>query len=233
MVAATVRVVALLVPKMLVQKLLQLRGDGVFLLDGIKYLSAGELLPIRRHDDGVGIFPAQERLCLSDFFLRHAAGTGQDDAACRLNLIVKKLSEIFHIQLRAGGVDDGGQAAEDEILVHGLDGRDDLGELPHAGRLDNNAVGAVLCQHHMQRAAEIAGQTAADTAGVHLVDGHAGILQKAAVDADLAELVFDEHKLFAGIPLRDEFFDECRLPRSEEPGDDIDFCHGLCVTFLA
>ena len=50
-------------------------------------------------------------------------------------------------------------------------------------------------QHLPQRLAEVAHQGAADAAGVHLGDLDAGVLEKAAVNADLTELIFDQNDL--------------------------------------
>ena len=51
-------------------------------------------------------------------------------------------------------------------------------------------------------------------------------LQKAAVNADLAELVFDQHQLLALIGLLQQLFDERRLARAQKAGNNVNFCHG-------
>ena len=55
----------------------------------------------------------------------------------------------------------------------------------------------VLLHDLVQGLAEVPHQGAADAAGVHLGDLDAGLLEEAAVNADLAELVFDQHDLLA------------------------------------
>jgi hypothetical protein len=227
-VAAAIRIIALLVLKMLMQKLLQLGRDGVFLLDGIQDLAAGELAPIGGDDDGLGIFLPQQSLCLGDLFLGHVPCAGQNNAVGGLNLVIEEFAEILHIELGTGGVHHGGQAAQSEFLgACGLHGGHDLGELAHAGRLNDDAIRMVLLGHHVKGLAEVTGEAAADAAGVHLVDGDTGILQKAAVDADLAEFIFDEHQLLAHISLSNEFLDEGRLTGSQKAGDNVNFCHGI------
>ena len=79
--------------------------------------------------------------------------------------------------------------------------------------------------HVLQRLVEVAHQGAADAPGGHLADMHAGILQEPAVDADLAELVFDQYQLLAGERLGQQLFDEGRLARAQKTGDNIDLCH--------
>ena len=81
----------------------------------------------------------------------------------------------------------------------------------HAGGLDDDAVGGVVGQHLLQGGAEVAHQGAADAAGVHLGDLHTGVLEKTAVDADLAELVFDEDDLLTVEGLVQQLFDESGL----------------------
>ena len=75
------------------------------------------------------------------------------------------------------------------------DGADDVGELADAARLDEDAVRVILVDDLTERLAEVAHQRAADAAGVHLRHLNAGFLHEAAVDADFAELVFNEDEL--------------------------------------
>ena len=51
----------------------------------------------------------------------------------------------------------------------------------------------VLLNNLSQRLAEVTHQTAADAAGVHFGNVDARILQETAVNADLTELVLDQH----------------------------------------
>ena len=77
---------------------------------------------------------------------------------------------------------------------------------------------------------------AADAAGVHLGDVDAGILQKAAVNADLAEFVFDQHNLFTLERFLDELFDQGRFACTQKAGENINFrylfCHGNIPFYL-
>lgn len=74
-----------------------------------------------------------------------------------------------------------------------------------------------LGEHLLQRVGKVAHEAAADAAGVHLVDLHAGVLEEAAVDGDLAELVFDQHDLFARVGLGDQFLMSVVLPAPRKP----------------
>ena len=83
----------------------------------------------------------------------------------------------------------------------------------------------VLVNNLLQCFSEISHQGAADTAGVHLGNVDAGILQEAAVNSDLAKLVFNQHQVLTGISLRDHFLNESGLTRTQKTGINIDFCH--------
>ena len=79
--------------------------------------------------------------------------------------------------------------------------------------------------HILQRPVEVAHQRAADAAGGHLADLYAGLLQEAAVDADLAEFVFDQDQLLALKRLCQQLFDKRSLACAQKAGYDVNFCH--------
>ena len=60
----------------------------------------------------------------------------------------------------------------------------------------------------LQSGAEITHQRAADAAGVQLIDLDAGLLQEAAVNADLTELVLDQHHLLTLKSVLQKLFDQ-------------------------
>ena len=79
--------------------------------------------------------------------------------------------------------------------------------------------------HLLQGLTKIAHQTAADAAAVHLGNVDARLLQKAAVNAYFAKLIFNENQLFAGIGLSDQLLDERRLACAQKTGENINFSH--------
>ena len=204
----------------------QLGLEGVFTLHGLQDLGAGELLPGRCNDGRrLVVLPQQvhHRLQLG---LGHTRGAAEDDGTGVLDLVVEELAEVLHIHFALSGVGHGGEAVENGLLhLQALNGPDDVRQLAHAGGLDEDAVGMVLLHHLAQGLSEVAHQAAADAAGVHLGDLDAGVLQKAAVDADLAEFVLDEHQLFALISLLDQLLDERGFAGAQKSGKNIDFCH--------
>ena len=150
----------------------------------------------------------------------------------RSDLVLEEFTEVLQIHLALRRVHDGRQTAQFQAFVAGgHDRRRDFRQLADAGGFDHDAVWRVFFQRHFQRDFEIARQAAADAAGVHLAHLYARVLQEAAVDADLAELVLDDHDLLARISFRDQFLDQCRFTCSEETGVDINFCHMIHLFF--
>ena len=244
MVAGAVRIVALVVLVMVMMmvvrlffELCKLDGDGAALLHRLHQLLAGQLRPRGRNDHGVLVVFADHVDALVKLFLRHAVGAAEDDGVGRLDLVIVELAEVLHIHLALRRVRHGHEIAELHVVGRDLaHGADDVGQLADAGRLDQDAVGRILRNDLLERAAEIAHQRAADAAGVHLRDLDARLLQKAAVNANFAEFVLNEDELLAVIGFLDHFFDERRLASAEKARININFCHtgtpSSCIILL-
>ena len=244
MVAGAVRIVALVVLVMVMMmvvrlffELCKLDGDGAALLHRLHQLLAGQLRPRGRNDHGVLVVFADHVDALIELFLRHAVGAAEDDGVGRLDLVIVELAKVLHIHLALHRVRHGHEIAELHVVGRDLaHGADDVGQLADAGRLDQDAVGRILRNDLLERAAEIAHQRAADAAGVHLRDLDARLLQKAAINANFAEFVLNEDELLAVIGFLDHFFDERRLASAEETGININFCHtgtpSSCIILL-
>ena len=201
---------------------------------GLQDLLTGQLVPCGGHDGSGGVLLAQHGDRSGDLLLAGGLGAAEQDAACMADLVVVELTEVLHIHLDLVDVGHGNEAAQLNIqmLGHALDSAGHVGQLADAGGLDNDAVGVVLLHHLLQSGAEIAHQRAADAAGVQLIDLDAGLLQEAAVDADLTELVLDQNDLLAGKGLLDEFFDQSGLAGAQEAGKNINFGHSLNASFF-
>ena len=234
-VAAAVRIVAFLVVIVVVVMMMVMRfflelrkldGDGAALLHGLHQLLAGELRPRRRDDHGVLVVLADHGDALVELFFLHAVSAAEDDGVGRLDLVVVELAEVLHIHLALRRVRHGHKVAQLHVVRRDLaHGADDVRQLADARRLDQDTVRRVFGDDLFERAAEIADQRAADAAGVHLRDLDPGLLQKAAVDADLAEFILDQHQLLAVVGFLDHFLDERRLAGAEKTGININFCH--------
>ena len=206
------------------------------LLDGGEDGLAVQLVPRSRQDGGVGVLLAQHRSGSLELFLRELLRAGENDRAGGLDLVVVELTEVLHIDLDLAGVGHGDIAVELELaraLVDGaLDGDDDVRELADAARLNEDAVGVELRHDLFERLVEVTDEGAADAARGHLGDLDAGLLQKAAVDVDLAEFVFDQHELFAAVGFRDQLFDERGLAGAQKAGENVNFRHKKYASFF-
>ena len=135
----------------------QLFGECVLLLHGLEDLCAGELVPRRRDDDGVLIVLAQQGHGGSQLLLGDGAGAAENDGGGGLDLVRVEFTEILQIDLALRGICHGDEAAERDALVRNtLYGADDVAELADAGRLDEDAVGMIVGDDLLQRAAEVA-----------------------------------------------------------------------------
>ena len=205
---------------------LQLGGQGVATLHSCQQLLTRKLLPIGGNDHGILVVGAEQLHRLGDLFLGQMPRMGKDDGAGVLYLIVEEFPKVFHIHFALGGVyygDKGGKLQA--VRAHILHGTDHVRELAHAGGLDQDAVGVILLQHLHQGLAEIAHQRAADAARIHLGDADARLLQKAPVNADLAEFVLDQHQSLALVAVGDQFFDEGGFTGTQKAGENINFGH--------
>ena len=199
-------------------------------LHGLLELCAGQLVPGGRDQRGVVVVRADQLHGGLELFFLHALGAAEHDAAGGLDLVVVELTEVLHVELDLGRVSHGDGRAELCFALDGLlHGDHDVGELADAGGLDQNAVGVVLGNDLLQRSTEVADEGAADAAGVHLRDLDAGVLEEPAVNADLAELVFDQHQVFTLVRLGDQLLDQGRLARAEKAGKNVDFRHKRCL----
>ena len=206
------------------------------LLDGAEDGLAVQYVPGGGQDGSVGILLPQQGHGGLQLLLAQLLRPAEDDRPGGLDLVVVELAEVLHVDLDLGGVGHGNEAVQLHIR-HVLDGvlhrHDHVTELTHPGGLDEDAVGVELLVDLLQRLVEVAHQRAADAAGGHLADLHAAVLQEAAVDADLAELVLDEHQLLALERLRQQLFDQGRLAGAQKAGYNVDFCHSENLLFSA
>ena len=204
----------------------ELGRERVAALHRLEDLLAVELCPGRCHDGRGRVLLTQQRHGGVELLGADALGAREDDGARVLDLVVEELAEVLHVHPALVGVDHSREAVEHQLIgLHALHRADDVAELADARGLDEDAVGMKLRQHLLQRVGKVPHEAAADAAGVHLVDLHAGVLEKAAVDGDLAELVFDQHDLFARVRLGDQLFDQRGLAGAEKTGENINFCH--------
>ena len=205
---------------------LLLQRDG--LLHGGQDGGPIQLLPRSGEDGGSGVELSEEGYRPVQLVLGQSTGAGKEDGSSGFHLIFIELTKVLQVGPHLGGVDHSDKAVELQFgnLGGGIFHRGHhVGQLAHTGGFDEDAVGVELCLHVLQGLGEVTYQGAADASGGHLGDLHAGVFQEAAVNADLAKLIFNEHQLLAGVGPVQQFLDQGGFPGPQKAGDDIDLGH--------
>ena len=197
-------------------------------LDGIEHGPAVQLSQRCRNDDRAAVVLPQKRHRLLNLLPGCPVCSGKQDGAGIFNLIQEEFAEIPDIHSRLCGIHDGNRTVQLHIgagrgIVHRPH---DIGQLSHAGGLDQDPLRVVLLHHFLERSAKISDERAADAPRVHLTDFDAGLLQKSAVDADFAELIFNQDNLRARERFLQQLLDQGSLAGSKETGHNVDLC--LC-----
>ena len=222
--AAALRVVALLAS--VGRQSLQCRLKGILPLHGLHKLPPGQLLPGSGDDYGGRILGPQQLDCGLELVLLDIRRAGEDNGSRIFNLIVIKFTEILHIAFALGGIGHRNHAADLHILRLGpLYGLGHIAELAHPGGLNKDTVRVILLHDLLKGLTKISHQGAADTAGVHFRDLDARLLEKAPVNADFTELIFNEYDFLATVDLCQELLNQSSLACAQEPGENINFCH--------
>ena len=231
---ALARGIVALVTVMVVVMVVMVRGLGfqsleralqrVGALDCLQNLLAVELVPGGRDNDGLGVALPQQGQGGFQLFGADAAGAAEHDGPRVADLVVVEFAEVLDVQLALRRVADRHRRVHVHAL-HALHRADDVAQLADAAGLDQDAVGVVGFHDLVQRLGEIAHQGAADAAAVELVHLDARLGHEAAVDADLAEFVLDQHKLLAHVGLGNPLFDQRGLARAQEAGKKVYFRH--------
>ena len=230
--ALTFGIVALVLIMVMVVVMLVLHGlelglEAVFVHRG-QDLRAAQLLPGSGDETGLVVEGLEDLGGLQGLLRLGGIGAAHHDEVGIGDLVVEELAEVAHVHLGLARVHHGDHGA-DVGALHAFDRGGHVGQLADAGRLDQDAVGGVIVDDLLESFGEVAHQGAADAAGVHLGDLHAGVLQEAAVDGDLAELVLNEHQLLVLVALRNQLADERGLSGAEEAGENVYSRHGFCV----
>ena len=180
---------------------------------------AAQLIPGSRDDRSLRILLTDHGDRRIDLLLGRILRSGEDDRPGALDLVVVELSEVLHVHLDFLDIRHSDERSDLKIAVfpHALNRVADIGQFADAGRLDNDVVRLELIHHLLQGFGEITHQAAADASGVHLRDVDARIFQETAVDADLAEFIFDQNDLLACENICDQLLDQGRLTCTEQP----------------
>jgi hypothetical protein len=160
-----VMVVVMIVMSSLFKKLLQLIVKCVLLSHSVNELLACELVPLCCNDRSRGILLTQALYAVVKLILRKTACMAEYETACVGYLIIEELAEVLHVHLVLLCVNNCGKAVKFNIMsIDVLNCADNIAELAYAGRLDKDTVGSIVCKHLFKSLAEIAYETATDTA---------------------------------------------------------------------
>ena len=208
------------------KKSFKLVVKSIFLRHSVNKLLTAELIPLCCNNRSNGV----EFLYTADAVVNLLCGkTGsmtEDKTACISYLIVEKFAEIFLVHLAFFCVNNSCKPVELNIVsVDILNSTDNVAELSNAGRLDKNTVGGVILKNLFKSLSEISDKTTADTAGIHFGYFNACVLKKSAVDTDIAEFVFNKHKLFVFIAFSDKLFDKSSFSGTKKSGKNCNFSH--------
>ena len=211
---------------MLVLHLCQILCCSNLSFHGLQQLLTGQFAPGSSDQRGLAVMFTQQCHSSIQLGLRNGIGTGEDDSRSSLDLIIIEFSKILHIHLDLTCIRNCHSAAQNHIISGDpLNGCDHIGQLAHTGGLNNDTVRVIAVDDLHQCLSEIAHQAAANAPGIHLRDVDTRILQKAAVNTDLAELIFNENKLLTAVGFLNHFLDQSGLAGSKETGIYVNNSH--------
>ena len=196
---------------------------------GENYLAV-QLIPGGGEDGGLRVFFLEHGHSGLQLFLAEFLGAGEDNGPGAFDLVVVELPEILHIDLHLAGIGHGDKAVQLQFRHLGgsvLHRHNHVRKLAYARGLNEDPIRVELIRHVLQGLVEVPYQGTADAPGGHFGNLDAGLLQKAAVNADLAKLVLNENQLLAGESLCQKLFDERGFARPQESGDNVDFRHNI------
>ena len=191
-----------------------------------KNLRAGKLIPRRRYNRSVLVLLTKHSDTCLKLFLADVLGTAQKNRMRIFHLVVEELTEILHVNAAFAGIHNRSKSRNDKVGIVDVENRLlHVGKLADTGGLDNDTVRMKLFLNLDKRFAEVADKRAADATRIHLGDLNAGLLQKAAVDADFTEFVLNQNNLLAAVTVRKQFLDEGRLSGTQKAGENINLNH--------
>ena len=196
-------VIMMLVVRLVRDLLENLRNEVAAAFHGGEQLLAGQVLPRGGDDAGVLIQAAQHGNGLVEALLRALSRAGQQDGTGMRHLILEKLTEVLEVHLGLERVNNSYKAVQLNFEMRVLYRSDNVRQLADAA------------------------------ACVHLVYNNAGILEEAAVNADLTELVLDQNNLLTLERIGQQTLDEGRLAGTQKTGNNINFSHALSLHFYA
>ena len=166
-------IVVMVVIIMVMMMQVDMHFDGLAVFDDFQHEVRIHIIPGCCDDTGVRMRFLNQNTALFDTIRREVLGTAEDNGGSRLDLVEEEFAEVFHIHAALAGVNNGCRPADFNIVmtVFGLiDRSKNLAQFADTGRLNKNAVRMIGINELVNGLLEIAGQRAADAAGVQFGD---------------------------------------------------------------
>ena len=226
-VVVTAAAMLLIVMMVVMLQLLQLLFQSRLALHSLQQLGSSELIPRSGHQCSLTVVLPQQCYGCVQLTLSNGIGAGQNNGTGSFNLIIVEFTKILHIDLHLASICHSNRKAQHHIVRGNLlHSRHNIGQLAYTGGFDNHPIRMELFDNLLQCLAKIAHQATANATGIHLGNIDAGILQKAAVNADFTKLVFNQHQFLTGVSLLNHLFNQGRLSGTQKATVNINFCHG-------
>ena len=129
---------------MLLQKLFLQR---IYFFHGLENVLSIDIVPWRCDNGSLVILLADHLNTGIQLVIGNLLGTAEDNGSCILDLIVVKLTVVFHIHLALLCIYDNSCTVDHNVVSNILNGFDDVGQLADSGRLNDNAVRRILLQY--------------------------------------------------------------------------------------
>ena len=196
-------------------------------LHRLQDLYPGNIIPCGGYHSCFRIMLPDTACSIHQLLFRYILGTAEYYGSCSFDLIQEELSEVLHIDLCLGHIDNG--SCRIQLKIHMFCGL--LDRLYHIGKLsdsrgfDDDPVRVILIYDLLQSLTEISHQRAADAAGIQFIYLDACFLHESTVHTDLTEFILDQDQLLSGKCFLDQFFDKCCFSGSQESGNDVYLSH--------
>jgi hypothetical protein len=223
MVVVVMVVMLVLMLLVLVSQLLHL-GFQTVGIHSLGNLLAGNLSPRSGDKTGVIVQTLEQLGGGQNLVGGSGVGAAHNDKVSIGNLVIKELAEVAHIHAALAGIHNSDLCANLGTVNSG-DSSCHIAELAHTGGLNNYTVGSIVLHNLFQSLGKVANQSAANAARVHLCNFNAGILQKATINGNFAELIFNQYQLLALISLAYKLANKRGLTGTKKAGKYVYFSH--------
>ena len=162
---------------MLVLHLCNYIRNGIAIFYCTEYLFSAENCPIGCDNGSVVVLFSYESDTISNLLLCCCRCMTKYDTISFFNLVIKKLTKVFHIHFTFVDVCHCCESVEHNVFTeHTFSSFDNIGELPYARRLNDNSIGMIRIYCLFKSFRKISYQATAYATGIHLGNTNTGFL---------------------------------------------------------